>query len=147
MLESRGSDEPACSLKHLSVLTMFGSSLTSSVTPRMGVAELQRRPTLSRGRKRPRAAVRLVGTLRAVHRRPRLWATLLYLFWFTCGCLVACPLEPLIFGTRDWLVFGTFLCGLFYQLNHLPGHRSVPQSQVISRRTLLRARDLRLRDQ
>ena len=134
-------------LQALVCMTGVWLKFTSSVTPRMGVAELLRRPTLSRGRKRPRAAVRLVGTLRAACRRSRLRVTLFCVFWFTCGCLVACTLEPLIFGTRDWLLFGSFLCGLFSHLNPLPGHRLVPESQVISRRTFLRARDLRLRDQ
>ena len=55
----------------------------------------------------------------------------LCVFWFTCGCSVTCTLEPLIFGTRDWLLFGTFLCGLFSQPNPLPGHRLVPESHYV----------------
>ena len=48
--------------------------------------------------------------------------------------------ETLIFGTGDWFAFGEpFFCGLFTPTYPLPGHRLVPESQVISGRTCVRA--------
>ena len=95
----------------------------------MGVAEPLRRPTASRGRKRPRAAARLVGTIRAACRRSRLRVNP-FLFWL----LFSGVWETLIFGTGDWFAFGEpFFCGLFTPTYPLPGHRLVPESQVISR--------------
>ena len=104
---------------------MFGSSFTGSVAPRMGVAEPLRRPTASRGGKRPRAAARLVGTIRAACRRSRLRVNP-FLFWL----LFSGVWETLIFGTGDWFAFGEpFFCGLFTPTYPLPGHRLVPESQ------------------
>ena len=123
----RGSDRPVV-------------KFTGSVAPRMGVAEPLHRPTASRGRKRPRAAARLVGTSRAACRRSRLRVNP-FLFWFVSFWLLFSGVwETLIFGTGDWFAFGEpFFCGLFTPTNPLPGHRLVPESQVISRRTFLRA--------
>ena len=100
-----------------------------SVAPRMGVAEPLRRPTASRGRKRPRAAARLVGTSRAACCRSRLRVNP-FLFWFVSFWLLFSGVwETLIFGTGDWLAFGEpFFCGLFTPTNPLPGHRLVPES-------------------
>ena len=90
----------------------------------MGVAEPLRRPTASRGRKRPRAAARLVGTIRAACRRSRLRVNP-FLFWL----LFSGVWETLIFGTGDWFAFGEpFFCGLFTPTYPLPGHRLVPES-------------------
>ena len=100
---------------------------TGSVAPRMGVAEPLRRPTTSRGRKRPRAAVRLVGTIRAACRRSRLRVNS-FPFWL----LFSGVWETLIFGTGDWFAFGEpFFCGLFTPTYPLPGHRLVPESQSV----------------
>ena len=105
-----------------------GSSFTGSVAPRMGVAEPLRRPTASRGRKRPRAAARLVGTIRAACRRSRLRVNP-FLFWL----LFSGVWETLIFGTGDWFAFGEpFFCGLFTPTYPLPGHRIVPESQKVN---------------
>ena len=97
--------------------------------PRMGVAEPLRRPTASRGRKRPRAAARLVGTSRAACCRPRLRVNP-FLVWFVFLWLLFSGVwETLIFGTGDWFAFGEpFFCGLFTPTYPLPGHRLVPES-------------------
>ena len=98
----------------------------------MGVAEPLRRPTASRGRKRPRAAARLVGTSRAACCRPRLRVNP-FLVWFVFLWLLFSGVwETLIFGTGDWFAFGEpFFCGLFTPTNPLPGHRLVPESQFV----------------
>ena len=45
-----------------------------------------------------------------------------------------------MFGTGDWLLFwGLSFVACLPQLFQLFGHRSVPESQVINRRTFLRA--------
>ena len=95
----------------------------------MGVAEPLRRPTASRGRKRPRAAARLVGTSRAACCRPRLRVNP-FLVWFVFLWLLFSGVrETLIFGTGDWFAFGEpFFCGLFTPTYPLPGHRLVPES-------------------
>ena len=106
--------------------------ILGSVAPRMGVAEPLRRPTASRGRKRPRAAARLVGTSRAACCRPRLRVNP-FLVWFVFLWLLFSGVwETLIFGTGDWFAFGEpFFCGLFTPTNPLPGHRLVPESQIL----------------
>ena len=98
----------------------------------MGVAEPLRRPTASRGRKRPRAAARLVGTSRAACCRPRLRVNP-FLVWFVFLWLLFSGVwETLIFGTGDWFAFGEpFFCGLFTPTNPLPGHRLVPESHFV----------------
>ena len=103
-----------------------------SVAPRMGVAEPLRRPTASRGRKRPRAVARLVGTSRAACCRPRLRVNP-FLVWFVFLWLLFSGVwETLIFGTGDWFAFGEpFFCGLFTPTYPLPGHRLVPESHVM----------------
>ena len=103
-----------------------------SVAPRTGVAEPLRRPTASRGRKRPRAAARLVGTSRAACCRSRLRVNP-FLFWFVSLWLLFSGVwETLIFGTGDWFAFGEpFFCGLFTPTYPLPGHRLVPESQLL----------------
>ena len=95
----------------------------------MGVAEPLRRPTASRGRKRPQAAARLVGTSRAACRRSRLRVNP-FLVWFVILWLLFSGVwETLIFGTGDWFAFGEpFFCGLLTPTNPLPGHRLVPES-------------------
>ena len=97
----------------------------------MGVAEPLRRPTASRGRKRPRAAARLVGTSRAACCRSRLRVNP-FLFWFVSFWLLFSGVwETLIFGTGNWFAFGeSFFCGLFAPTNPLPGHRLVPESHI-----------------
>ena len=97
----------------------------------MGVAEPLRRPTASRGRKRPRAAARLVGTSRAACCRPRLRVNP-FLVWFVSFWLLFSGVwETLIFGTGDWFAFGEpFFCGLFTPTYPLPGHRLVPESHI-----------------
>ena len=97
----------------------------------MGVAEPLRRPTASRGRKRPRAAARLVGTSRAACCRPRLRVNP-FLVWFVFLWLLFSGVwETLIFGTGDWFAFGEpFFCGLFTPTYPLPGHRLVPESHI-----------------
>ena len=99
----------------------------------MGVAEPLRRPTASRGRKRPRAAARLVGTSRAACCRPRLRVNP-FLVWFVFLWLLFSGVwETLIFGTGDWFAFGEpFFCGLFTPTYPLPGHRLVPESHIVS---------------
>ena len=82
---------------------------TGSVAPGMGVAEPLRRPTASRGRKRPRAAARLVGTSRAACCRSRLRVNP-FLFWFV----------------SFWLLFSGV-----WETYPLPGHRLVPESQEL----------------
>ena len=108
------------------------AQVLGSVAPRMGVAEPLRRPTASRGRKRPRAAARLVGTSRAACCRPRLRVNP-FLVWFVFLWLLFSGVwETLIFGTGDWFAFGEpFFCGLFTPSYPLPGHRLVPESQII----------------
>ena len=100
-----------------------------TAAPRMGVAEPLRRPTASRGRKRPRAAAWLVGTSRAACCRPRLWVNP-FLVWFVFLWLLFSGVwKTLIFGTGDWFAFGEpFFCGLFTPTYPLPGHRLVPES-------------------
>ena len=119
----RGSDRPV----------VFWLKFTGSVAPRMGVAAPLRRPTASRGRKRPRAAARLVGSSRAACCRSRLRANP-FLFWFVSFWLLFSGVwETLIFGTGDWFAFGfgePFFCGLFTPTNPLPGHRLVPESHI-----------------
>ena len=97
----------------------------------MGVAEPLRRPTASRGRKRPRAAARLVGTSRAACCRLRLRVNP-FLVWFVFLWLLFSGVwETLIFGTGDWFAFGEpFFCGLFTPTYPLPGHRLVPESHI-----------------
>ena len=104
------------------------AQVLGSVAPRMGVAEPLRRPTASRGRKRPRAAARLVGTSRAACCRPRLRVNP-FLVWFVFLWLLFSGVwETLIFGTGDWFAFGEpFFCGLFTPTYPLPGHRLVPE--------------------
>ena len=99
----------------------------------MGVAEPLRRPTASRGRKRPRAAARLVGTSRAACCRPRLRVNP-FLVWFVSFWLLFSGVwETLIFGTGDWFAFGEpFFCGLFTPTYPLPGHRLVPESHIVN---------------
>ena len=125
--KSRVSDRPA----------MFGSSTYGSVAPRMGVAKPLRRPTASGGRKRPWAVARLVRFTRAARRRSRLRVAV-----FPCARLFSLWLFGYLFvGNPDlWdrglvTVLGSFFCGLFTPSNPSPGHRLVPESQVISRRT------------
>ena len=91
------------------------AQVLGSVAPRMGVAEPLRRPTASRGRKRPRAAARLVGTSRAACCRPRLRVNP-FLVWFVFLWLLFSGVwETLIFGTGDSFAFGgTFLLWLVY---------------------------------
>ena len=91
------------------------AQVLGSVAPRMGVAEPLRRPTASRGRKRPRAAARLVGTSRAACCRPRLRVNP-FLVWFVFLWLLFSGVwETLIFGTGDWIAFGgTFFLWLVY---------------------------------
>ena len=110
---------------------VFWLKILGSVAPRMGVAEPLRRPTASRGRKRPRAAARLVGTSRAACCRPRLRVNP-FLVWFVFLWLLFSGVwETLIFGTGDWFAFGEpFFCGLFTPTYPLPGHRLVPESQT-----------------
>ena len=98
----------------------------------MGVAEPLRRPTASRGRKRPRAAARLVGTSRAACCRPRLRVNP-FLVWFVFLWLLFSGVwETLIFGTGDWIAFGEpFFCGLFTPTYPLPGHRLVPETHFV----------------
>ena len=105
------------------------AQVLGSVAPRMGVAEPLRRPTASRGRKRPRAAARLVGTSRAACCRSRLRVNP-FLVWFVFLWLLFSGVwETLIFGTGDWFAFGEpFFCGLFTPTYPLPGHRLVPES-------------------
>ena len=107
------------------------AQVLGSVAPRMGVAEPLRRPTASRGRKRPRAAARLVGTSRAACCRPRLRVNP-FLVWFVFLWLLFSGVwETLIFGTGDWFAFGEpFFCGLFTPTYPLPGHRLVPESHI-----------------
>ena len=102
----------------------------------MGVAEPLRRPTASRGRKRPRAAARLVGTSRAACCRLRLRVNP-FLVWFVSFWLLFSGVwETLIFGTGDWFAFGEpFFCGLFTPTYPLPGHRLVPESQPTNKQT------------
>ena len=109
------------------------AQVLGSVAPRMGVAEPLRRPTASRGRKRPRAAARLVGTSRAACCRPRLRVNP-FLVWFVFLWLLFSGVwETLIFGTGDWFAFGEpFFCGLFTPTYPLPGHRLVPESHKTS---------------
>ena len=111
---------------------VFWLKILGSVAPRMGVAEPLRRPTASRGRKRPRAAARLVGTSRAACCRPRLRVNP-FLVWFVFLWLLFSGVwETLIFGTGDWFAFGEpFFCGLFTPTNPLPGHRLVPESHFL----------------
>ena len=108
------------------------AQVLGSVAPRMGVAEPLRRPTASRGRKRPRAAARLVGTSRAACCRPRLRVNP-FLVWFVFLWLLFSGVwETLIFGTGDWFAFGEpFFCGLFTPTYPLPGHRLVPESHLL----------------
>ena len=121
---------------------VFWLKILGSVAPRMGVAEPLRRPTASRGRKRPRAAARLVGTSRAACCRPRLRVNP-FLVWFVFLWLLFSGVwETLIFGTGDWFAFGEpFFCGLFTPTNPLPGHRLVPESQISTFRKDLRIWD------
>ena len=98
----------------------------------MGVAEPLRRPTASRGRKRPRAAARLVGTSRAACCRPRLRVNPFLVWLFFLWLLFSGVWETLIFGTGDWFAFGEpFFCGLFTPTYPLPGHRLVPESHGV----------------
>ena len=97
-----------------------------SVAPRMGVAEPLRRPTASRGRKRPRAADRLVGAIRAACRRSRLRVNS-FLFWL----LFSGVWETLIFGTGDWFAFGEpFFVACLPQLTHCLGTGSCPNYRL-----------------
>ena len=104
----------------------------------MGVAEPLRRPTASRGRetlgRRQAGRDQSCGLLSTKVAGP-------FLVWFVFLWLLFSGVwETLIFGTGDWFAFGEpFFCGLFTPTNPLPGHRLVPESQVISRRTFLRA--------
>ena len=88
---------------------------TGSVAPRMGVAEPLRRPTASRGRKRPRAAARLVGTSRAACCRTRLRVNP-FLFWFVSLLVVVlwCVGNPDLWDRGLVCFWGTFLLWLVY---------------------------------
>ena len=117
----RGSDRPV----------VFWLKFTGSVAPRMGVAEPLRRPTASRGRKRPRAAARLVGTSRAACCRSRLRVNP-FLFWFVSFWLLFSGVwETLIFGTGDWFAFGEpFFWACLPQLTHCLGTGSCPNHRL-----------------
>ena len=82
---------------------------------------------------------RLVGIARAVHRRSRLRVSFSSLVCFPLVVVLWCVGNPDLWD-RGLVCFGEpFFCGLFTPTNPLPGHRLVPESQVISRRTFLRA--------
>ena len=76
-------------------------------------------------------------------RRPRLRVSFSLLVWIVV--VWSLVWEILIFGTGEWLLFwGLSFVACLPQLFQLPWHRSVPESQFISRKTFLRACDLRL---
>ena len=81
----------------------------------MGVAEPLRRPTASRGRKRPRAAARLVGTSRAACCRSRLRVNP-FLVWFVSLLVVVlwCVGNPDLWDRGLVCFWGTFLLWLVY---------------------------------
>ena len=112
----------------------FGSG-----APRMSVAGPSRRPPSCRRRKRLRPGVGWWGS--PVRFIVDLGCGYPFLVWFVfLWLLISGVWETLIFGTGDWFAFGEpFFCGLFTPTYPLPGHRLVPESQVISRRTFLRA--------
>ena len=99
--------------RHVAIATIrchFGSTFMGSVAPRMGVAEPLRRPTTSRGRKRPRAAVRLVGAIRAACCRSRLRVAL----FFVLVVVLWCVGNPDLWDRGLVCFWGTFLLWLVY---------------------------------
>ena len=94
---------------------VFWLKILGSVAPRMGVAEPLRRPTASRGRKRPRAAARLVGTSRAACCRSRLRVNP-FLVWFVSLLVVVlwCVGNPDLWDRGLVCFWGTFLLWLVY---------------------------------
>ena len=113
-------------------LWCFGSSFGSGA-PRMSVAGPSRRLPSCRRRKRLRPGVGWWGS--PVRFIVDLGCGYPFLVWFVFLWLLFSGVwETLIFGTGDWFAFGEpFFCGLFTPTYPLPGHRLVPESQVISR--------------